>query len=252
MFEYLMPHLVMPGFENTLLDQTPQGCRPATEKLRQKTRRSMGHLRIGLLCFRCTTQLPISCFWCTGTGIETRTCRRSGYRPVCHDAGCDGGTGNLLLKISWNSMKKASNGQYGLFASHRLHAGTPHTWTELRDCPVIYGPSSRNGFSGTGDRILLDLPDASSFRGREYPWFQTTLPLSARKNTQNGRLTDERTSQFCRKRRWRLSLPKCRPGSTPTSPDTRIPERATVIKRFLSRHGHPVRRWLQPLEGLLP
>ena len=47
MFEYLMPLLVMPTYENTLLDQT---CKAAVERrmrVWQETRRAVGHFRSG-------------------------------------------------------------------------------------------------------------------------------------------------------------------------------------------------------------
>ena len=46
MFEYLMPLLVMPTYENTLLDQTYTRGGRAADRLRQAARRAVGHLGI--------------------------------------------------------------------------------------------------------------------------------------------------------------------------------------------------------------
>ena len=57
MFEYLMPLLVTPVYEHTLLDQT---CKAViTRQISYGKKRGVpGHFRICLQCHRCPSQLP--------------------------------------------------------------------------------------------------------------------------------------------------------------------------------------------------
>ena len=48
MFEYLMPLLVMPTYENTLLDQTCRAAVRAADRVRQAARRAVGHFGVRL------------------------------------------------------------------------------------------------------------------------------------------------------------------------------------------------------------
>ena len=48
MFEYLMPLLVMPTYESTLLDQTYRARGRAADRVRPPARRAVGHLGVGL------------------------------------------------------------------------------------------------------------------------------------------------------------------------------------------------------------
>ena len=72
MFEYLMPLLVMPTYENTLLDQTYQRRRRAADRLRAPARRSVGHVRVRLQRRRCARQLSISRVRRAGARAEAR------------------------------------------------------------------------------------------------------------------------------------------------------------------------------------
>ena len=86
MFEYLMPLLVMPNYENTLLDHT---CKAAVQRQIEygQLRGAVGHFRIGLQPHGRSTELPIPRFRCAGPGFETRTGRGLGDRSLRH---CDG------------------------------------------------------------------------------------------------------------------------------------------------------------------
>ena len=48
MFEYLMPLLVMPSFDETLLDQTCKAAVARANRVWRKPRSSLGNLRIGI------------------------------------------------------------------------------------------------------------------------------------------------------------------------------------------------------------
>ena len=73
MFEYLMPLLVMPTYEHTLLDQT---CRAAVRRqieIWQEARGPLGNLRIRLQHDRRASQLPVPCVWRARAGAQTRS-----------------------------------------------------------------------------------------------------------------------------------------------------------------------------------
>ena len=98
MFEYLMPLLVMPTYENTLLDQT---CKVAVERqieYGKTARRAVGHFRIRLQCHRYSSQLPVPRLWRARLGTQARTGRGPGHCPVCLSAGADGGARGGLLE----------------------------------------------------------------------------------------------------------------------------------------------------------
>ncbi len=59
MFEYLMPLLVMPTYENTLLDQTCRGAVQRQIDYGRAARRAVGHLGVGLQRDRRRAQLPV-------------------------------------------------------------------------------------------------------------------------------------------------------------------------------------------------
>ena len=59
MFEYLMPLLVMPTYENTLLDQTYKAAVTTPDRVRAAARRAVGHFGIGLQRHRRAPQLSV-------------------------------------------------------------------------------------------------------------------------------------------------------------------------------------------------
>jgi hypothetical protein len=89
MFEYLMPMLVMPSYENTLLDQTCAGRR-ARQIATATARRALGHFRIRLQHGRRASQLPVPRLRRAGAGAQARARGGSGRRALRHGAGPDG------------------------------------------------------------------------------------------------------------------------------------------------------------------
>ena len=90
MFEYLMPLLVMPTYENTLLDQT--------YKAAVKRQIEYGNQRgvpwgISESCYN-TVDIHLNyqyrAFGVPGLGLKTRTCRRSSYSALCICSCVDG------------------------------------------------------------------------------------------------------------------------------------------------------------------
>ena len=72
MFEYLMPLLVMPTYENTLLDQTYRRRGGATDRVWKATRRAMGDVGERLQHRRRPSQLPVSRLRRPRVGLEAR------------------------------------------------------------------------------------------------------------------------------------------------------------------------------------
>ena len=68
MFEYLMPLLVMPNYEQTLLDQTYQAVVRRQIEYGQSARRALGHLRIRLQPHRCHLNYQYRAFGVPGLG----------------------------------------------------------------------------------------------------------------------------------------------------------------------------------------
>ena len=90
MFEYLMPLLVMPTFEHTLLDRDVSGGRRPPDRIRPAARRAVGHFGIVLQHHRRPGHLSVQRVRRAGLGIQARSRRRSGRRAVRVGAGVDG------------------------------------------------------------------------------------------------------------------------------------------------------------------
>ena len=90
MFEYLMPLLVMPTYDNTLLDQTCSRGGRAPDRVREAARRAVGHLGMRLQHGRREPQLPVPRVRRAGSGVEARARRGPRRRALCVGAGADG------------------------------------------------------------------------------------------------------------------------------------------------------------------
>ena len=74
MFEYLMPLLVMPTYENTLLDQTYIAAVNRQIEYGRQRGVPWGDLRVRLQHGGRTRQLSVPRLWRAGVGSEARTC----------------------------------------------------------------------------------------------------------------------------------------------------------------------------------
>ena len=115
MFEYLMPLLVMPSYEGTLLDQTCRAAVAAADRVRQPARRAVGHFRIRLQHGRRALQLPVPRVRRARPRPQARARRRPGDRAVRHRAGADGGArgGRAGTCSGWREAGAA--GRFGLY-----------------------------------------------------------------------------------------------------------------------------------------
>ena len=115
MFEYLMPLLVMPTYEDTLLDQT---CRAAVERqieYGRAARRALGHLRVGLQHRRRAAQLPVPRVRRARPGPEARAGRGPGDRAVRLGAGADGRAGGGVREPAAARRRRARRARYGFY-----------------------------------------------------------------------------------------------------------------------------------------
>ncbi len=72
MFEYLMPLLLAPSYEGTLLQQSAQGVVKRQIQYGQEKNVPWGISEIGLLRLRCQPVLPVPRLWCTRLGLQAR------------------------------------------------------------------------------------------------------------------------------------------------------------------------------------
>jgi hypothetical protein len=70
MFEYLMPMLVMPSYEGTLLDQTCRAAVAPPDRIRQAARRAVGRFRVRLQHARCHFTYQYRAFGVPGLGLK--------------------------------------------------------------------------------------------------------------------------------------------------------------------------------------
>ena len=115
MFEYLMPMLVMPSYENTLLDETCQRRGAAADRLRQPARRAVGHLRVRLQRDRHRAELPVPRVRRAGPRPEARPGRGPGRRAVRVDDGADGRARGRPARTCSASRPTARAGRYGFY-----------------------------------------------------------------------------------------------------------------------------------------
>ena len=99
MFEYLMPLLVMPTYENTLLDQT---CKSVVQRQIEYGRQRgvpWGISESGYNNTDAAMNYQYRAFGVPGLGSEARIGRGSGHRAVCVRHGADGGAARRPARI---------------------------------------------------------------------------------------------------------------------------------------------------------
>ena len=92
MFEYLMPHLVMPTYDNTLLHQTCTAAVASQIEYGKKRGVPWGISECGYNAIDVHHNYQYRAFGVPGLGTETRARRRSGDRPLRLGNGADGVT----------------------------------------------------------------------------------------------------------------------------------------------------------------
>ena len=90
MFEYLMPLLIMPTHDHTLLDETYRAIVERNIEYGRERGVAWGISESGYTRVRRTIELSVFRVWRAGTWIQTRLGGRSGYRSVCRRNGAHG------------------------------------------------------------------------------------------------------------------------------------------------------------------
>ena len=217
MFEYLMPHLVMPGFENTLLDQT--------HKAAVRQRRNYGRKRgvpwciseSGYYAFDARLNYQYRAFGVPGLGLKRGLADDLVIAPyatmlavmVEPEISCE----NLI-----ELHEKGFNGQYGLFEAIDY---TQARLTRGQNYAIVQSYMAHHqgmGFLAL-ESYLLDQPMQKRFAAD--PWFQATLPLLHERIPKTVAYY-ERTPNLSKTQM--ASIPAEMPTRIYTSPDTRIPE----------------------------
>ncbi len=124
MFEYLMPLLVMPTYENTLLDRTYQRGGRAADRLRQAARRAWGISECGYNTVDARLNYQYRAFGVPGLGLEARARRGPRHRAVRVRARADGRAGGGVRE-SAAARRGRPRGQIRLLRGDRLHAVAP-------------------------------------------------------------------------------------------------------------------------------
>ncbi|WAV90960.1 cyclic beta 1-2 glucan synthetase [Oxalobacter aliiformigenes] len=217
MFEYLMPHLVMPGFENTLLDQTHKAAVRQQRNYGRKRGVPWGISESGYYAFDARLNYQYRAFGVPGLGLKRGLADDLVIAPyatmlammVEPEISCE----NLM-----ELHEKGFNGQYGLFEAIDY---TQARLTRGQNYAIVQSYMAHHqgmGFLAL-ESYLLDQPMQKRFAAD--PWFQATLPLLHERIPKTVAYY-ERTPNLSKTQM--ASIPAEMPTRIYTSPDTRIPE----------------------------
>jgi cyclic beta-1,2-glucan synthetase len=174
MFEYLMPLLVMPGYRDTLLDQTYHGIIHAPDRLCAPPRHPLGHFGIRLQHRRRGDELPVPRLRRARHRPEARPGRRHGDRAVCHHDGPDGRAGTGLRQPGTHGQASGFTGAYGFYEAVDYTAARLPRGQDFAVVRSFMAHHQGMGFLALS-YLLHDRPMQRRFEGR--PQFQATLLL---------------------------------------------------------------------------
>ena len=101
MFEYLMPLLVMPTYENTLLDQTNRAAVQGADRIRQAARRAAGASQSqGYNTVDAQFNYQYRAFGVPGLGFKRGLGEDLVIAPLCICHGLDGGARSCLRQLA--------------------------------------------------------------------------------------------------------------------------------------------------------
>ncbi len=243
MFEYLMPLLVMPTYENTLLDQT---YRAAVERQIEYGRQRgvpWGMSESGYNTVDVHLNYQYRAFGVPGLGLEARAWRGPGRGAVRVGARPDGRARSGVPQPA-ASRRRRPGRKARLVRGHRLHAVAAAPRRVERRGPVVHG-------APPGDEpALLRLrasgaADAKALR---------VGPAHCRRRCCFSRSAFQEPRCFIRTRTELSDLRAAggRPGvagARARRPRHGDSGSAVAVERPLSRDGHECRRRKQPLEG---
>ncbi len=243
MFEYLMPMLVMPSYEGTLLDQTMHAAVERQISYGNQRDVPWGISESGYNATDAQLNYQYRAFGVPGLGLKRGLADDLVVAPyatvmalmVDAPAACE----NLL------ELAERRPGQpFRLLRSHRLHAVASATRANQRDRALLHGASPGHEPAVAGLRAAGPA-DAAPLRSR--PRIAGHVAAAARARAQGAGLPPAH-------RRARTSARRNRRGCTTLAPDHHHrhadARSATAVQRPLSRDAHAHRRRCQPLERL--
>ena len=156
MFEYLMPLLVMPTYEDTLLDQTYKAA--VKRQIEYGSQRGVpwGISESRLQHVRRRTQLPVPRLRRARPGAETRPGRGSGHRALCHGPGADGGARGGMREPA-AARRRGPRGRYGFYEAIDYTPSRLPRGQSQRGRAVVHGASPGHELPVSG-LLLLDRP----------------------------------------------------------------------------------------------
>mgnify|MGYP003693885243 CR=1 FL=1 len=243
MFEYLMPLLVMPTYENTLLDQT---CKAAVERQIEYGRQRgvpWGISESGYNTIDVHLNYQYRAFGVPGLGLK---------RGLADDVVIAPYASALALMVApeeacLNLQRLAAaglEGPFGLYEAHRLYAFPSPTRTIERGGSVLHGPSrghepALSGLSAPGPS------DAETIRvGSIVPGDHAVASGADSKG--HGILFAHTPSSLTS---GRLPVDAETPVRRFQQPSHADSGSAVVVERPIPRDDHERGRWVQPLEG---
>ena len=164
MFEYLMPQLIMPTYENTLLDQT---CKAAVSRQIEYGRQRAVPWGISESCYNATDMHQVyqyRAFGVPGLGLKRGLGRRPGHRPLCHRPGAHGNASGSVSKPAAACRPRLHRCLW-LLRSDRLHAITGSAGEKLCHRAHFHGASSGDEPAGLCP-CLAQPADATPIHGR--------------------------------------------------------------------------------------
>ena len=164
MFEYLMPLLVMPTYQNTLLDQTYHGVIDAQIDYARQRDIPWGISESGYNTVDASMNYQYRAFGVPGTGLKRGLADDLVIAPYATMLGLmvkpDEACANLQRMADLGFM-----GKVRLLRSDRLHHRAPAAWPELCRGALVHGAPPGHGLFGH-ELSAARPPDAAPFRVR--------------------------------------------------------------------------------------
>ena len=166
MFEYLMPLLVMPNYENTLLDRTYQAVvRRQIEYGRQRGV-PWGISESGYNTIDLHKTYQYRAFGVPGLGLKRGLAEDLVIAPYASALGADGCAGGRLPKSGTTDGRGPAR-RLRTLRSHRLHAFAIAAWRQQRHGAAVHGASRRDEPAVAGVCVARQA-DATPLSGRSH------------------------------------------------------------------------------------
>ncbi len=242
MFEYLMPLLVMPTYENTLLDQTYRAVVRRQIDYGRQRGVPWGISESGYNTIDAAAELSVPGVRRSGPGAQARPRRGPGHRAVRQRPGADGRAGGGVPQPASDWPPRAAKGTYGLYEAidytpSRLPPGA--SFAIVRQFMAHHEGMSLLSLG----YLLARQADAAPLRSRSDA--ARRRPAAAGARAQGRAPVFPHVAEAGMPRGAASPTTRARCGS---SPIRRAPSRgASALQWPVPRGGHARRRRLQPL-----